>query len=117
MQTKSKRQNRIQRHRRVRGSISGDGIRPRFTIFRSNKHVWAQLIDDSSGKTMVAADDRAFKAKDGPRLARAEKVGAIVAEKALEKKIVMVVFDRGGYKYHGLIKAVAEGARRGGLKF
>lgn len=101
--------------------------RPRLSVFRSNKHIWAQLIDDGAGKTIVAAGDIEIKSKipargkrverpKGRRAAMAEKIGELLAERASKKKIATATFDRGGYKYHGIIKAVAEGARKGGLK-
>lgn len=89
-------------------------------MFRSNKHIWAQLIDDGAGKTMLSVGDKNSVPKGKSKTRKtviAEKVGAMIAKKAQEKKIYTVVFDRGGYKYHGIVQAVAEGARRAGLKF
>lgn len=104
---------------RVRAKIKGTSERPRLSIFRSNRHILTQLIDDVLGRTLVFVSDSKVKAKkkagDKP-MALGFKVGELLAEKAQEKKISSVVFDRGGYKYHGVIKAVAEGARKGGLK-
>lgn len=110
---------RIRRHRRVRGKINGTATRPRLSIFRSNRHIWAQLIDDTAGLTVASASDWELKKKKaaGKRKVGAESVGELVASRALEKKIDRAVFDRGGYKYHGIVKAVAEGARKGGLHF
>ena len=109
---------RIKRHNRVRGKISGTPERPRLCVFRSENHIYAQIIDDVNGNTLVAA---ASVEKDfeglGSNVAAAKKIGALVAERALQKGIEEVVFDRGGYIYHGRVKALAEGAREGGLKF
>lgn len=103
----------------MRGKISGTAIRPRLSIFRSNRHVWMQLMDDTDGKTLLAASDwdSKNKGKKAKKTERAYALGEQFAKKALEQKINTVVFDRGGYKYHGIIKAVAEGARKGGLQF
>ena len=120
---KEKREKRFRRHARVRSRIFGTSIRPRLSLFRSNRHIWAQLIDDESGKTLAAASDLEIKIKKTPGRKdilvlkiSAEKVGGLLAQKAQESKINSIVFDRGCYKYHGLIRAVAEGARKGGLK-
>lgn len=111
-----KRENkRKTRHKRVRGKIYGAKKRPRLCVFRSANHIYAQIINDEQGKTIVSADDREIK--KGKKTERAQKVGVSIAEKALEKKIKEVVFDRGGYKYHGRVKALAEGARERGLIF
>ena len=99
---------RKRRHARVRASVFGTAERPRLSVFRSNRYVRVQLIDDVKKNTIVAADDRK---------AAAEQVGKAVAEKAIKENIATVVFDRGGYKYHGIVKKIAEGARTGGLKF
>ena len=99
----------------------GTSERPRLSVFRSNNHVWAQVIDDTVGKTLLAISDRDLPASvkkiAGKKTALAEKVGALVAQKSFEKKITQVVFDRGGHRYHGILRAVAEGARKGGLRF
>ena len=109
---------RLKRHRRVRAKISGTAERPRLAVFRSSKNIYAQLIDDVAGTTLVAA---ASNEKDfgiyGGNCDAAKKVGALIAERALAKGIDTVVFDRGGYVYHGRVKALAEGAREGGLQF
>ena len=115
MQSQDKRQLRKSRHKRVRARVSGTVGRPRLSIFRSNKYIWAQLIDDDSGITLVMASDKELKTR-AKGASRGEKTGELIAKKALEKNIARAVFDRGGYKYHGLVKAVAEGARKGGLK-
>ena len=115
----SKRQKRIRRHARVRAQISGTQNRPRFSVFRSNRHVWAELIDDLRGETLAAASDRDLSSTNETKekmTAKAERVGTLVATKAREKKIHEAVFDRGGYTYHGITKAMAEGARKAGLK-
>lgn len=108
---------RLRRHRRVRGKISGTPEIPRLDVFRSSKHIYAQIIDDVTGTTLVSASsmDKGFDGKGGNTDAAA-KVGKAIAEKALEKGIQQVVFDRGGFVYHGRVKALAEGAREGGLK-
>ena len=107
---------RLRRHRRVRGKISGTAERPRLDVFRSSKHIYAQLIDDATGTTLAAASsmDKGFDGFGGNAEA-ASKVGKAIAEKALAKGIKTVVFDRGGFVYHGRVKALAEGAREGGL--
>jgi large subunit ribosomal protein L18 len=104
------------RHKRVRAKVSGDKSKPRLCVFRSNQHIYAQLVDDSTGKTILSINDVELKKKD-KKSDSARKLGKALAEKSLEKKISEVVFDRGGYKYHGRVKALAEGAREGGLKF
>ncbi|MBO1679849.1 50S ribosomal protein L18 [Bittarella massiliensis (ex Durand et al. 2017)] len=109
---------RLRRHRRVRGKVAGTPERPRLNVFRSAKHIYAQIIDDKNGVTLAAASsmDKDFEGQGGNREA-AQKVGAAIAKKAIEKGITEVVFDRGGYIYHGRVQALAEGAREGGLKF
>ncbi len=108
---------RLRRHRRVRGKISGTAARPRLDVFRSAKHIYAQIIDDEQGVTLVAASsmDKDFEGFGG-NVEAATAVGKKIAEKALEKGISEVVFDRGGFVYHGRVKALADGAREGGLK-
>ena len=108
---------RLRRHRRVRGKISGTAARPRLDVFRSAKHIYAQLIDDEAGVTLAAAStlDKDFNGYGG-NVDAATQVGKNIAAKALEKGITEVVFDRGGYVYHGRVKALADGAREGGLK-
>ena len=109
---------RIKRHNRVRGKISGTAERPRLSVFRSENNIYAQIIDDVAGTTLVSASsvEKGFEGKGG-NIEAAKKVGAKVAERALQKGIEEVVFDRGGYIYHGRVQALAEGAREGGLKF
>jgi len=114
-----KQEKRIRRHKRVRAKVFGTAQVPRLCVFRSNKHIYAQLIDDEKGKTLVAASDLEikYKKKKITKNEKALEVGKLIAKKAMEKKIKKVVFDRGGYKYHGRVKALAEGAREGGLIF
>lgn len=105
---------RERRHRRVRSQVSGNALRPRLAVFRSNKYIYAQIIDDTSGQTLVSAND--LKRKD-KKIASAKLVGETLAKLALGKKIKQVAFDRGGYLYTGRVKELAEGARSGGLEF
>jgi len=113
-----KQEKRIRRHKRVRAKIFGTKERPRLCVFRSVKHIYAQLIDDEKGKTLVAASDKGLKkTKRDKKVDIAKETGKLIAEKAKEQKIEKVVFDRGGYQYHGRVKALAEGAREGGLVF
>ena len=109
---------RIKRHNRVRGKISGTAERPRLCVFRSENNIYAQIIDDVAGSTLVSAStvEKGFEGSGG-NCEAAKKIGAALAERALQKGIEEVVFDRGGYIYHGRVKALAEGAREGGLKF
>ena len=109
---------RLKRHVRVRGKISGTPERPRLNVFRSNANIYAQIIDDVNGVTLVAANtlEKDFEGTTG-NIEAAKKVGQIVAQRALEKGINEVVFDRNGYLYHGRVAALAEGAREAGLKF
>jgi ribosomal protein L18, bacterial type len=109
---------RLNRHTRVRGKISGTAERPRLAVYRSTNNIYAQLIDDVQGITLGAASslDKDFEGNGGNKDA-ARKVGAAIAKIAAEKGITEVVFDRGGYIYHGRVKELAEGAREGGLKF
>lgn len=113
-----KNQARLRRHRRVRGKISGTAGRPRMNVFRSRSNIYTQIIDDVKGVTLVSASsvEKDFGMYGGNKEA-AKKVGEIVAKRALEKGIENVVFDRGGYIFHGRVKELAEGAREGGLKF
>lgn len=111
-----KRNKRARRHGRVRSRVFGTAERPRLSVFRSNKHIVLQLIDDKKDNTIVSVSDLKTKAKDN-KVDSSKKVGAELAKLAAEKKIKNVVFDRGGYKFHGRVKAAAEGAREGGLDF
>ena len=113
---------RKRRHVRVRAKVSGTSARPRLNVFRSSAHIYCQVIDDLAGHTLVAASDLedAVKEKAGEgatKTARSKAVGEVIAERAMAAGIDSVVFDRGGFLYHGRIKAVADGAREGGLKF
>ena len=109
---------RLKRHKRVRGKISGTPERPRLNVFRSETNIYAQVIDDVSGKTLVSASslEKDF-ACEGTKSDAAKQVGQMVAERAKAAGITTVVFDRGGYVYHGRVQALAEGAREGGLEF
>lgn len=109
---------RLQRHKRVRGKISGTASRPRLDVFRSSKNIYAQVIDDVTGVTLVSASsiEKDFSEYGGNKDA-AKKVGLVIAERCKDKGIDCVVFDRGGYLYHGRVKELAEGAREGGLQF
>ena len=109
---------RSRRHKRVRTKISGTAERPRLCVYRSNSNIYAQIIDDVKGVTLVQAStlDKEVKTKYANKVA-AKEVGALIAKKAVAKKIETVVFDRGGYIYHGVIKELAEAAREGGLVF
>lgn len=107
---------RLKNKARIRKKVTGSPERPRFTVFRSGRHVYAQLVDDSTGQTLVSASTLQSK-KKGANVNGAKEVGASLAKKALEKNIQNVVFDRSGYLYHGRVKAVADGAREAGLNF
>ena len=109
---------RLKRHKRVRGKISGTPERPRLNVFRSETNIYAQIIDDVAGNTLVSASslEKGFEC-EGTKSDAAKKVGQLVAERALAKGIDTVVFDRGGYVYHGRVQALADGAREGGLQF
>lgn len=112
-----KAEKRERRHIRIRARMTGTAERPRLVVFRSLKKNYAQLIDDTNGKVLAAASDSVVSAKTGNKSQRAKAVGAELAKKALEKGISTCVFDRNGYKYHGRVKALADGARESGLKF
>jgi large subunit ribosomal protein L18 len=135
-----KQEKRLRRHRRIRSKISGTKDRPRLCVFKSQKHIYAQLIDDKKGQTILSSSDlelkkskiknqklktrlksKKLKKEEKPartgKVAIAYEVGKLIAEKAFKEKIEKVVFDRGGYKYHGRVKALAEGAREAGLEF
>lgn len=114
--TKKKLIKRAIRHNRVRAKIAGSSTRPRLSVFRANRHIYAQLIDDSKGVTLATASSKGVKAKDN-KTSAASVVGKAIAEKAIAKNISTVVFDRGGFAYHGRVKALAEAAREAGLKF
>lgn len=109
---------RMKRHLRIRNKISGTAACPRLNVFRSSKHIYAQLIDDVNGVTIASASsmEKDFEGKGGDKDA-AKKVGQLVGKRAMEKGVEVVVFDRGGYLYHGRVKELADGARESGLKF
>jgi len=113
----TKRDARIRRHRRVRSKIEGTAERPRLVVFRSNRGIFAQLVDDSSGRTLASAGWTALGATKGSKTEQAKVVGEALADAAKKAGIESCVFDRGGYLYHGRVKALAEGAREGGLQF
>ncbi len=104
-------------HNRIRAKLSGTTERPRLNVYRSLNHIYAQVIDDQKGVTLVSASTLALKAKSGGNVAAAKEIGKAVAELAVEKGIKKVVFDRGGFLYHGRIKALADAAREAGLEF
>jgi large subunit ribosomal protein L18 len=121
MAVKTPRELRIRRHRRLRRYVIGSQERPRMAVYRSNMHIYVQIIDDTAGHTLVAASTKDRQAREsvqqGAKIEQAKAVGKLVAERALQAGVKQVVFDRGGFKYHGRVKAVAEGAREAGLTF
>jgi large subunit ribosomal protein L18 len=114
MQAKFKRASRVKRHLRVRKKIAGTAERPRLAIYRSNRHIYVQLVDDLAARTLASASD--LDGGDGDKTAKAKRVGQRLAEQARAAGVERVVFDRGGRLYHGRVKAVADGAREGGLQ-
>ena len=117
MSLKTKPERRLKRRRRVRAKITGTATRPRISVFRSNRGVFAQLIDDSSGRTLAAVNWTEADLRSLPRMDQARRAGALLAERAKAAGVESAVFDRGGYQYHGRVKALADGAREGGLEF
>lgn len=121
MSTSVKRLRRSKIRKRVRSKIAGTADKPRFCIFKSSKHVYAQLIDDQAGQTIAAASTVSKNMQDQlgdkPKMEKAEAIGEFLAKTAQDRNIAKVVFDRSGYKYHGIVKSLAEGARKGGLQF
>lgn len=119
VKTFNKNESRQKRHLRIRQNVIGTASKPRLNVFRSNKQIYAQLIDDEAGKTLCCASslDKDLNIKCGSNIEAAGKVGEAIAKKAIDLKIENVVFDRGGYLYHGRVKALAEAARAAGLKF
>jgi large subunit ribosomal protein L18 len=116
----SRSERRLKKHSRVRKKVAGTEERPRLNIFRSSKHIYAQIVDDETGNTLATASSLSKELADlktGANKDAARKVGELIAQKAKDKKISKVVFDRGGYLYHGRVKELAEGARKGGLQF
>ena len=112
-----KKTQKTSRQIRVRAKMKGTSLKPRLSVFRSNNHIYAQVIDDKAANTIVGVSEKQIEVKDLKRIEAAKELGKLIAKKALAKKITQVIFDRGSYKYHGRVKAVAEGAREGGLKF
>ncbi|HEX8101319.1 MAG TPA: 50S ribosomal protein L18 [Solirubrobacteraceae bacterium] len=117
MSVKSRPAKRLKRRRRVRAKVHGTAERPRIAVFRSNRGIFAQLIDDDAGRTLAAVNWIEDELRSLGRMEQATRVGALLAERAKAAGVETVVFDRGGYQYHGRVKALAEGAREGGLKF
>ncbi|SRR6266516_6080731 len=113
---KAKREGRLRRHRRVRRHVAGTAERPRLVVFRSNKQIYAQVIDDAAGRTVAAATSPALPG-DGDKTAAAKRVGAELARRAKQAGVTQVVFDRAGYQFHGRVAALADAAREGGLDF
>ena|SRR2546421_3445626 len=111
------REARMRRHRRVRGKVQGTAERPRLAVFRSNRGIEAQLIDDAEGKTLAGASWLHLKSFKGSKIEQAAEVGKLLAANAKGAGVAQIVFDRGGYLYHGRVKALADGAREGGLQF
>jgi large subunit ribosomal protein L18 len=109
---------RVRRHLRVRKKVTGSASRPRLVVNRSARHMFAQIVDDSAGRTLAAAStlDQTIRAAEGDKTAKARRVGELLAQRAAQAGITAVVFDRGGYRYHGRIAALADGAREGGLQ-
>jgi large subunit ribosomal protein L18 len=116
---KSRNETRQKRHLRIRQNVKGTSSAPRLNVYRSNANIFAQIIDDVAGVTLVSASsiDKELKLENGSNIAAATKVGELIAKRALEKNIDVVVFDRGGFLYHGRVKALADAARAAGLKF
>jgi large subunit ribosomal protein L18 len=117
MTVMSKPTKRLKRRRRVRAKVTGTAERPRISVFRSNRGVMAQLIDDTAGRTLAAVSWTESELKSLPRMDQARRAGELLAERAKAAGVESAVFDRGGYQYHGRVKALAEGAREGGLAF
>jgi len=115
MSSLSTREARLRRHRRIRGKVSGTAERPRLAVFRSNRGIFAQLIDDTSGRTLASASWLQLKGFSGDKTEQSAEVGKKLAESAKAAGVEACVFDRGGYRYHGRVKAFAEGVREGGL--
>jgi len=118
MNKNSKKEQRKKRHRRVRAKIHGTKDKPRLCVFKSNKHIYAQIINDDKGFTLVFASDLEVKdSKKDEKINLAQKVGELIANRAKDEKITKVVFDRGGFKYHGRVKSLADEAKKHGLEF
>ena len=117
MSVMTKREARLRRHRRVRGKVAGTAERPRLTVFRSNRGIVAQLVDDESARTLASASWTSLGTRTGSKTEQANAVGKALADAAKKAGVERCVFDRGGYLFHGRVKALAEGAREGGLQF
>jgi large subunit ribosomal protein L18 len=117
MTVQSKPQIRLRRRRRVRAKVRGSAERPRISVFRSNKGIFAQLIDDDAGRTLASVNWTESDLRDLAPMDQAKRAGALLAERAVSAGVQSAVFDRGGYQYHGRVRALAEGAREGGLTF
>jgi large subunit ribosomal protein L18 len=119
MAKKTRREVRHAVHKRIRAKVGGDSQRPRLAVFRSLKHIYVQIVDDATGNTVAAAatTEDPFRGRSGGNVAAAKEIGRLIANRAMEKGIKSVVFDRGGYIYHGRIKSLAEAAREAGLEF
>ena len=117
MSVKTSQQSRLRRRRRVRAKVSGSAERPRLAVFRSNRGMQAQLIDDVRGHTLAAVNWTEPELRDLPRMEQAKRAGELLAQRGKDAGADTVIFDRGGYRYHGRVAALAEGAREGGLKF
>jgi len=118
MNKKTKKEQKERRHKKIRAKIYGTEERPRLCVFKSNKHIYAQVINDEKGFTLVSASDLEIKdSKKDKKIDLAQKVGELIAKKAKDKKIDVVLFDRGGFKYHGRVKTLADEARKQGLQF
>lgn len=120
--TTQRKQRRDKRRRRIRGRVSGTSLRPRLSVFRSNDHIYGQIINDEKGITLVSASDKELSADSKNKKGITKKdlsfaVGELLAQKSTKKKIKKIVFDRGGFKYHGRVSSLAEGAKKGGLEF
>jgi large subunit ribosomal protein L18 len=115
MGTATKRAGRVRRHARVRRKIRGIADRPRLAVYRSNRHIYAQLVDDQTGRTLASASSLESDAQEGDKKAAAKTVGRLLAQRAKEAGVERAVFDRGGRLYHGRVQSLAEGAREGGL--
>lgn len=107
---------KLRRKKRTRAKIYGTAEKPRFSVFRSNQYAYVQLIDDQKGKTIISASIRELKKKNDDKINQAKEVGKLIAERAAAKGIKKAIFDRGRYKYHGIVKSIAEGAKEGGLQ-
>jgi large subunit ribosomal protein L18 len=118
MGVETRRQSRVRRHARVREKIKGSAARPRLAVFRSLTHIYAQLVDDDAGRTLAAASSKEAKDATGikKRIDSAKTVGTLLGDRAKQKGVTEVVFDRGGYRYHGRVKALADGVREAGVK-